>query len=80
MRIEPISLFEPSRVTYTPKINPIKREIESQKREKRERKQKRKKAEEQMNLMAQNFADIMLSYDENAQSTHPSYYSFNKES
>lgn len=80
MRIEPIRLYEPSRVTYTPKIDPIRREIEAQKREKREMRQKKKKAEEKMNLMAKNFADIMLSYDKNAKATNPYYFSFDKES
>lgn len=79
MRIEPISLFGPSRVTYKPKIDPIRQEIQLQKRELQEKKQKGKKAAQKMNLMAKNFADIMVTYDEEAKATGPYYFSFEKE-
>ena len=80
MRIEPVSLFGPSAVTYTPKIDPIKREIEFQKRKKQELKKRRTKVAEKLNLIAANYTDVMLSYDENINATNPYHFSFDKES
>lgn len=75
----PISINEPTKGVYTSRINPIKREIEYQNRQKFQKKQKLKLVSEKMNQMAKSFTDVMLSYDANMNKTNPYYYSFDKE-
>lgn len=78
-QIMPISINEPTKGVYTFRINPIKRDIEYQNRQKFQKKQKLKLVSEKMNQMAKSFTDVMLSYDANLNETNPYYYSFDKE-
>ena len=77
-QIMPISINEPTKGIYTSRINPIKREIEYQNRQKFQKKQKLKLVSEKMNQMAKSFTEVMLSYDANMNATNPYYYSFDK--
>ena len=78
-QIMPISINEPTKGVYTSRLNPIKRDIEYQNRQKFEKKQKLKLVSEKMNQMAKSFTDVMLSYDANMNETNSYYYSFDKE-
>ena len=78
-QIMPISINEPTKGVYTSRIDPIKREIAYQERQKFEKKQKIKTVSKKMNQMAKGFSEVMLSYDANMNATNPYYYSFDKE-
>lgn len=77
--IRPIIFFEgPAKAAYTSRIDPIKREIEYQKREKKDRKQKQLRVEARMNELAKGFAETMLSYGPDGKATNSYYYAFDR--